>query len=563
LPNHDLHQRYLLCQQIINQAKRQEPEFGQYLAEKFSGPWAKLQEAKRQQGLLASFNDSYMLSYWPNEEPFIPKEFNRNHRMIGLGSKSVPPQVWLQQAMQVYAASFPGDIAGTLWFVGERDRAVADQLFLFLLQRIQADETAGPVQMLALMAYPFGDHQFVFTDGLGSSTTHSAGGLAFYGSIPAPLPRFNRPALGRDEWLVYRFLQTALVVLQRTLSADLTEFPNAQSRLGTGLCLLLWLAPRVAALQPRMSPTFQQFTQAFSQRVTALQQAQIQNRLQNGWGRRAVDYDVAYRRDFPNQPLPVEAPPIDMLNVLTTRAEKAANPNERDYFYQEAALFADREGPAEQALPLAEKISALEYRRAVRAWLSFNAARVALERGDYARAQRLAEDLTAVDQRILILSRIAAAWTAKQREKALNLFNDLETELRKADNSAETLRAWLLLVNSLTKFDRQRAVDALDELTRAANKLANFTLNDLRMTRALQHPAGVALAWPRVTSETLRELDWQQPFTTLAREDFDQVFGLVQAIEDRPLKVSAWLAVAAQLAEQKIKAPTPEPALKK
>ncbi len=543
-PNKDLHLRYQLCQQVIQVAQQHDAEFGQALVDKFNGPWAKLREAKRQQGLLTSFNDSYLLGNAPDAAPLLPRVFSGGYIMTGLDNKSLTPQGWVNQAMQVLANSFPADIMQQLWYVADRDRAAADQLFLFLLQRIQADETAGPLQLLVLAAYPFGDHSTSYTDGL--RITSTGGGTDYYARIPALEPRHHRPALLRDEWLIHCFLQTALSVLQRTTTIELTEFPNAPARLGAGLCLALWLEPRVAALQPQLLPAIQQLAQTFKQRMPLAQAAEIQRLPQKNW---AAYYDQDYHRDFPDQKLSVEAEPIDMIQALVNRAQRSRKPAERDFFFQEAAQLADREGQQNQALELAERITDLGYRRAVREWLTFNAAQVALAKRQFDEALRLAEAIKAIDLRTWVRCQIADAWVAKQRTRALNLLNDAETQARNANHYIYQVRALWLLSNSFAGFDQQRAQDALTELVYVVNKLPDFRLTYLRMGRLLEHPAGLATGWPRETLEWLKDLPWEQPFATLARSHFEEVLGQVQTVENKPLKLAALIGIAPQLFE--------------
>jgi hypothetical protein len=546
-PYRDFFERHQLCQSIISLAERHNRALGKDLQEKFEGPWAQLSQEKRQLGYLVSFDETYLLSRKPGLGPQFPREFDSP--FIGFTPSFPTRRAWLEAALQAYAASLPHNILHRLWAVADKDRAIADELFLYLLARIQADELAGPLQLLSLLAYPFADFHLLFTDGVPHENgwAYQSGGH-YYNRLPPPPPLFHRPALQRDEWLVHRFLNTALVVLQRTAANQSATFPDSQSRWGAGLSLLSLLEPRVAALQPQRLAAFQTLKQVYLERTTSPQQAQISRVLNST---RSSQLWEMYARDWPDQKLSTEAEPFDTLKALISRAERAINPAERDYIYQEAALYAGQEGQHETALSLADKLSKLDYRLAVRAWLAFNAAQTALTKGQFAAVEKLAEAVTDIDQRTYLLCQLAARQTRPQRQRALQLLNGVAAQVRNAGTSAAQVRALWLLARSFAELDPARAQLELIELVRMLNKQSDLKWPDWPMTRTLNHPFG----WPRITTETIKELAWPQPFFTLARDHFDDIHSQILTLEHEPFKLAALAGIAPLLFEQPTRTP--------
>ena len=88
--NQDLYERLSLCQRIVAWAQRNDKELGKLLAENFDPLWARVQEAKRSQGYLASLNDAYYLHPWSQftqsgiEGPQFPPGFTAPNLGFGL-----------------------------------------------------------------------------------------------------------------------------------------------------------------------------------------------------------------------------------------------------------------------------------------------------------------------------------------------------------------------------------------------------------------------------------------------------------------------------------------------
>lgn len=532
-----------LCLEIIRRVTARDAKLGQELAEKYKSEKKRLRDEKRQKlgDLLEDgpFSSKLDSRYKSGSLDADLGNAMADIRIHGL-RQGVPTAVAMAQ--QVFLRGFPRyETQFFLWELAKRDREAADQLVLWLLARIREDEMIGPGQLSLLATYTFGDRNLWFTDGIHKDILF--GFLAYDWSLA------SMRDLASEELMIQWFIEVSFVVISRTAYGDLSEFPDAASRLGAAYCLAWWLESKIAQFRPDLLTAWQTMMLDLLPRLTADQQAWITLVLNDevilSGGRRLSDvYGYGTRsKDF-DKPLAGNA----YISQMLDRAEKTSNFAQRDYLYQLAALEAERSGNQSYARSIADKISDLDFRRQVHQWISFSAAKRALSEKHFDDARRYALEIGAPDQQAYLFCSLAqAALKAKDRAGAVMLLTEGQLLAGKADPSPEKVRALVSIANVYATFDPQLESEAMADAVRAANRVPNYNPEQARMKRAMGNAAGMRYDFVADTGNT----ELPTALKLLARTDFEEALILAESLDQPLIKLSSIVAVATVAFEKK------------
>jgi tetratricopeptide (TPR) repeat protein len=221
--------------------------------------------------------------------------------------------------------------------------------------------------------------------------------------------------------------------------------------------------------------------------------------------------------------------------------------------YQSAAFEAQRAGDLARALGITEKISNLEFRRQVRAWIHFNAAQTAIGEKRFDEARRYALEVDATDQRAYLFFEIArAALKEKDRARAVELLDEAAQKAAAAENTPEKLRALLGITSLYASFDPLRGFEVMAEAARTANKVSDYGPDQARLLRTLTTPGGYN---SMLSVQDVEGFNLGKTLASLARTDFDRALLIAQSLENKPLRLTTIAAVAASPFAKKQSAP--------
>ena len=421
--------------------------------------------------------------------------------------------------------SMPGFLAQ----LAGRNRAAADQVYLFGLDRLLANSSATAGQLLLLGAYPFGEGQVLVSDG------NNTQGLGF----GAP-KNFQI-----DLAIVNRFLTTAMTVMARTVEMNPAEVPDKALRAKLALFTGRVLEPKVTQYKPEMMEPWRELEGQLaaatdpqaSNYINQVAQQAGQNQNSNG----------------PLNPRGSGGPSLDSndrIKSLLDQAQQTSDFNRRDSLYYSAASIAVSSGEVARALGIVDRISNLDFRRQVRDFILFDAAQRAAQEKQLDEARKYALDVSATDQRAYLLASIArVALAQKDRQRAVELLEEAAQKAIAADNTANKMRALLSITHLYASFDSIRAFEIMTEAVRAANKVPHYGVDDARLVRVLESPGSNGST--SVNSSTDDGFDLGKTLKRLASTDFDRALLLAQSLDSKTLKLAAMVAVASAPFEKK------------
>jgi hypothetical protein len=176
--------------------------------------------------------------------------------------------------------------------------------------------------------------------------------------------------------------------------------------------------------------------------------------------------------------------------TLEERAEKTADPTAKRRAYIEAVLAVDAQDYA-RAKRIAEKIDDGPLRSQTIAFIFYRAALHFVGKKDLEKATELIDHIEDAQRRsvvriaiadLLLKSRSDAQSNPDElkvtEQRAFDLLNDIEKDLRKEEPSANTARIMLGRAALLSEVDQQQTLFALQQALQTINKLDRFDLKD-------------------------------------------------------------------------------------
>ena len=241
------------------------------------------------------------------------------------------------------------------------------------------------------------------------------------------------------------------------------------------------------------------------------------------------------------------------IATLEERAEKTTDPVARDLAYVDAALAPDAQD-YQRAKSIAEKISDETLRADAIAFVLYRAALAFSGKKDFEKATELALQIANLPRRALVKLAIAQALLASkaqastepaetkvEEQRALDLLNELEREIRKEDISPNTAKILLARAALLAKLDNDQALIGLQQAFQAINKLERFELKNSSAPRL-----GIKGA-PR--SETLADapragFSLRNALEPLIETEFENLTNLTDSLKVREVRGLARLEIA-------------------
>ena len=419
-------------------------------------------------------------------------------------------------AQRAFASGIPQAAGYFFALLSKRNRPAADHMYRLALGRLRQDSAPVPGQLLLVSAYPFGDPQVWIAGGDGVN------------SYRLELPK----NFVIDNQLVRMFLEVALTVLTRTATADLTHFPDRNARLGSALFAARLLEPKVAQFHAAILPEWRMVT------LKLLASAGDRSRV--------VDdalQEVADARETSSAP-----DARALVQQLLERAEGISNSTARDNLYRKAASAADRLGDSAWALEIADKISDLAYRDAVRSELKFSAATRALKERRFDDAHKLALEVAEIDQQVYVLLEIARA-VIKDKDRAGVLLEEAAQRATAAPKTTKRLCALIGISHLYAAVDSVRSFEIANEAIRTANKVLGYDSDQAQIVRATEGPGEHNSSVEVIAVEAF---DLLRTLQILAGIDFDRTLGLAQSLESKPLRLASIVAIGASVMEKKV-----------
>lgn len=240
------------------------------------------------------------------------------------------------------------------------------------------------------------------------------------------------------------------------------------------------------------------------------------------------------------------------LLSLENRAEKTADPIAKRLAYVEAVLATDAQDYP-RAKQIAEKIADEAVRAQTIAFAFYRAALSFAGKKDLDKATELIGQIDDAQRRSIV--RIAIAYNLlNSREtqttsdeakvsgqRAFDLLNDVEKDLRKEDPSANTARILLGRAALLSKVDKQQTLFALQQALQVINKLDRVDLKDPTAPRL-----GISIS---SRSESLADaprvgFSFRSAIEAIVQDEFDDVAELASSFKLKEVRGLGRLEVA-------------------
>jgi hypothetical protein len=244
-------------------------------------------------------------------------------------------------------------------------------------------------------------------------------------------------------------------------------------------------------------------------------------------------------------------PEANSFERAIERAERQADPDRRDSGVAFAILNATPPVELEKGEAAAQKIGDTEARSQVLNWLYFDRAQRAAKAGALDDARKLAEHVEALDERALLFLDIADRGL-KQAGDSVRAAELLEAVVAAAEKAPETdakARALLGVAHLYTKFDQLRALEAMGEAVKTINRLREPDLSASFLMRKIQ-----GKSFAMYMSHQMAGFSLENSFRELGGRDFEGALSAANNLDDKYLRATAALAVAAKCLEDSQKA---------
>lgn len=400
-----------------------------------------------------------------------------------------------------------------LSYLRDKDAPAADQRYAALLAIADANLQSDANTVSLLTSYLFTPHTFVTFDDHGSSVSSTS--------------RNNGPIVVATQ-LRDSFFRTAANILLRPLP------PPGQDQSSSGVQGKYLMLKRLQPLFDLYAP--REMAEAVRTQMEALTNL--------------VPEDARDRDDNPLRE-GIRSPQSagDREKSLLNRIDRAKTSEERDALYLELArLFTDSED--NRARDYVAKIEDSDFRQQARAFID---ASLLLNASSKKNADRVIDlvrtgELTHF-QKSWGFSQAAKLLGKSDGEKALSILEESAAEARRIETSdPDRPRALIAVVNAMLTVDRQKAWEAIGDVTKAANSAEGFTGEDgvMRISLVTKNNASTR-------SSSNGEFNIDPLFTELANDDFEKSIELARLFEREAPRAAATIAIAKTVLEVKKK----------
>lgn len=425
-------------------------------------------------------------------------------------------------AIRALAGGIPIQMAGFLNELSNKSRDSADKVFQFALSRLTSDPQPAPAQLLVLAAYPFGENRVFISDG---GNTSSMG--------------FNMARnFAINERQVDAFLTVGAMVLAKNSEINAAATPELAPRFNTAIFAARYLEPKVAQYKPAMLEDWRALTARLQSASTAKVRESMDETLK----------DMASERDQGVVQIGSGSGSPDRLKAMLDAAEKAHNFDEKDSRFMNAAQLAMQAGDYARAIEIVDRINDMDFRAKCKAWISSRAATKAIQEKRIDDAIKYANDVSEPDERAYLIYQIANVAIGNQdKTRAIEVLEDAVRYVSKVDPGMGKLRALIGLAGLFLRLDVARSFEVLGDAVKVADKLGSYSPDDARLVRTLTDKRGNT---SMVSVTNADEFNLARTFAAFAAVDFDRALTLATSFESKSLKYAAMIAVAGKLLER-------------
>lgn len=413
----------------------------------------------------------------------------------------------IEQALEVAAPALDQVNQKSIGFLSalrKKKPEAADQRYALLLARAELDASSDANTASGLSSY-------AFTPGL-YLTFSPEGGIRWTPSAEPPIPPNLPPALR------YRFFQVAGSILLRPLPPPEEDFTSS-GRTG-----------RYQVIR-RLLPLFEQFAPD-----TALALRSRLAALAGEGGTRVTGFETP----LVAHGIQPEENPVEALEKLQDRVDRAQTSRERDRIYADAAGVLANQGNA-HGQDLAERIEESDRRSAVRRYVDFQLVRYAIRQKDATEVARFAKvGQLSHSQRAWAYTQAAGLVLESERPRALRLIDDAIDEARRMDvNDSNRAHLLLAVATQLVTADRSKAWELMSEIIKSGNAAETFTGENTEIYFPTATSSGLTMS--PVGGE---EFGLTGVFGKLAKEDLYRSIDLAKSFKKDAPRATATLAIA-------------------
>lgn len=455
----------------------------------------------------------------------------RSEQLLQMAQQSVEsnPEVAFTLAERSLADGISYTLQNVLTSLRKKNVELANRLFDLALARFSSGAT-DPSEAQVLAGY-------LFQSGFTFSTNSS--GQTILALNPA---QRNLPAVAASEPQRAKSFLTAVyeVLLAKPLALDSPEGKRRGQQ-------LLVLGNRLAGPYHSYAPGLAQSAQGFLahlQRQLAPDGETVS--LSETTRPTAASGDTTKRltkEEFYEQ----------RISELEDQAEKQSSPLARKLAYVEAAL-ATRPEDYQRARRIAEKIEDDENLRTdVVSFLLYRGALFLVEKAEIEKAAELAPQISDVLRRsvvkIVIAQRLLSSKPEKSepaestltRQRAFDLLNDIDRDLKKEAPSASVAKILLAKTAVLAKLDEDQALTSLEGSVQMISKLDGF---DLRDSSAPNLGLGISATSGATVERPKLGFDFRSAIDPLMTTNFEQVAAVAERFTAKEIRGVGRLEVA-------------------
>ncbi len=182
------------------------------------------------------------------------------------------------------------------------------------------------------------------------------------------------------------------------------------------------------------------------------------------------------------------------LNEVITKIKELPDNQQRDHYFFEVAVRALKRGDFERAQTLAERIHDINLKQLTLEWIGFEEAQKAIARGsldDLVKASKIASAQLRQERRAIILHSIAKAWLKRgDFGRATDEINIAAAEATKIDDRAQQARVYIYLSAALAERDVVRAFEFIELAVKSINATKGFDPADGQILLEMSTPLG-------------------------------------------------------------------------
>jgi len=233
--------------------------------------------------------------------------------------------------------------------------------------------------------------------------------------------------------------------------------------------------------------------------------------------------------------------------LLLERIDRAKTSADRDSLYIELITMTAGRGDA-RAREFVSKIEDSETRKQLQAYVDPSLAMNYVNKKDADQALDMVRkgELNHI-QKTWILTECAKILAKTDRDKALELIDEAETEARRLEGSDPALpRGLIAVANAFKEVDPSRVWDATFDAVKAANSAEGFTGEDGEMVLKFQSKGHSS-----VHTSDVPDFDLDGIFRELATKDYDRAVELARGFQAEGPRAVATIAIARAILEPK------------